>query len=134
MKIGGARREKGEWDGRHVVEKKRGPKAGQAAHGWMTCRGNRYKAWHGPRIAKALRFFLFGTAQILKNANPYFCPCPLTQVDRFMDSPPVLETDLSPHLEFVARGKVRELWEIDASRLLFVATDRISGIAFELSC
>lgn len=35
--------------------------------------------------------------------------------------------DLSEYLPLVASGKVRELYEIDAKTLLFVATDRISA-------
>ena len=37
------------------------------------------------------------------------------------------ETGLQDHLHLVAVGKVRELYEIDESKLLFVATDKISG-------
>ena len=33
------------------------------------------------------------------------------------------------NLRLLASGKVRELYELDASDLLFVATDRISGSA-----
>jgi phosphoribosylaminoimidazole-succinocarboxamide synthase len=39
----------------------------------------------------------------------------------------VLQTDLEDYLPLVARGKVREVYSIDDSKLLFVATDRISG-------
>lgn len=39
----------------------------------------------------------------------------------------VLDTDLSSHFPFVSRGKVREIWNIDERKLLFVATDRISA-------
>lgn len=40
----------------------------------------------------------------------------------------VLETELRDHLHLIARGKVRELYELDESTLLFVTTDRISGM------
>lgn len=40
---------------------------------------------------------------------------------------PVVRIDLKNYLPFVASGKVRELYEIDNSTLLFVATDRISA-------
>jgi len=40
---------------------------------------------------------------------------------------PVVKTDLDKHLTLLATGKVREIYEIDAETLLFVATDRISG-------
>ena len=48
----------------------------------------------------------------------------------------VVHTDLSRHLPLVATGKVRELYALDDGRLLFVATDRISGIgaAHEMIC
>ena len=39
----------------------------------------------------------------------------------------VLETELRDHLHLIARGKVRELYELDETTLLFVTTDRISG-------
>lgn len=39
----------------------------------------------------------------------------------------VLETDLRDHLQLIASGKVREIYELDESTLLFVTTDRISG-------
>lgn len=39
----------------------------------------------------------------------------------------VLETELQDHLHLIASGKVRELYELDESTLLFVTTDRISG-------
>ena len=42
---------------------------------------------------------------------------------------PVMHTDLQEYLPLVASGKVREIYEIDQSTLLFVATDRISGMA-----
>ena len=41
---------------------------------------------------------------------------------------PVTQTDLQDYLPLVASGKVRELYELDQSTLLFVATDRISGM------
>ena len=37
------------------------------------------------------------------------------------------QTDLQGALKLVARGKVRDLYEIDDKTLLFVATDRISA-------
>lgn len=40
----------------------------------------------------------------------------------------VLETDLRDHLHLIANGKVREIYELDESTLLFVTTDRISGM------
>lgn len=36
-------------------------------------------------------------------------------------------TDLQDALPLVARGKVRDLYEVDDKTLLFVATDRISA-------
>lgn len=39
----------------------------------------------------------------------------------------LMQADLSEYLRLVASGKVREIYEIDDSSLLFVATDRISG-------
>lgn len=39
----------------------------------------------------------------------------------------VLETDLRDHLPLIANGKVREIYELNESTLLFVTTDRISG-------
>ena len=41
---------------------------------------------------------------------------------------PVTQIDLREYLPLVASGKVRELYELDQSTLLFIATDRISGI------
>ena len=41
---------------------------------------------------------------------------------------PVMRIDLKKYLPFVASGKVREIYEVDESTLLFVATDRISGM------
>ena len=41
----------------------------------------------------------------------------------------VLHTDLGRHLPLVASGKVREIFDLKDGKLLFVATDRISGIA-----
>ena len=35
--------------------------------------------------------------------------------------------DLQGHLEKLASGKVRDLFEVDEQRLLFVASDRISA-------
>ncbi|KAI9737252.1 MAG: Bifunctional purine biosynthetic protein ade1 [Claussenomyces sp. TS43310] len=40
---------------------------------------------------------------------------------------PVLQTDLEGYLPLIARGKVREVYALDESNLLFVATDRISA-------
>ena len=39
----------------------------------------------------------------------------------------VMQTDLRQYLHLIASGKVREIYELDDSMLLFVATDRISG-------
>lgn len=39
---------------------------------------------------------------------------------------PLLES-ACPQLELISRGKVRDLYAIDAKSLLFVATDRISA-------
>ena len=39
----------------------------------------------------------------------------------------LVQADLSEYLRLVASGKVREIYEIDDSSLLFVTTDRISG-------
>ncbi len=36
-------------------------------------------------------------------------------------------TTTCPDLELIARGKVRDLYRVDANSLLFVATDRISA-------
>ena len=44
---------------------------------------------------------------------------------------PVLETDL-PGLSLLRRGKVRDVYTVDAARLLIVATDRISAFDFVL--
>ena len=43
-----------------------------------------------------------------------------------MSAAPILSTDL-PGLELLHRGKVRDVYAVDAERLLFVATDRISA-------
>ena len=43
----------------------------------------------------------------------------------------LMQADLSEHLRLVASGKVREIYELDNSSLLFVATDRISGKCLE---
>ncbi|ERF69438.1 Phosphoribosylaminoimidazole-succinocarboxamide synthase [Endocarpon pusillum Z07020] len=40
---------------------------------------------------------------------------------------PILQTDLERYLPLLARGKVREIYTLDDSKLLFVATDRISA-------
>jgi phosphoribosylaminoimidazole-succinocarboxamide synthase len=39
----------------------------------------------------------------------------------------VTNTDLQNSLPLVARGKVRDLYDVDDKTLLFVATDRISA-------
>ncbi|KAL2057888.1 hypothetical protein ABVK25_001505 [Lepraria finkii] len=39
----------------------------------------------------------------------------------------VMQTDLRQYLHLIASGKVREIYELDDSKLLFVATDRISA-------
>lgn len=39
----------------------------------------------------------------------------------------VVNTSLKDYLPLLATGKVREIYAIDESTLLFVATDRISG-------
>jgi phosphoribosylaminoimidazole-succinocarboxamide synthase len=39
----------------------------------------------------------------------------------------VTVTNLSGQYKFLATGKVRDLYEIDATTLLFVATDRVSA-------
>lgn len=44
-----------------------------------------------------------------------------------MDSSVVVKVDLQDKLRRVASGKVRDLFSIDDSTLLFVATDRISA-------
>ena len=46
---------------------------------------------------------------------------------------PVMRIDLKDYLPFVASGKVREIYEVDNSTLLFVATDRISGMIPKIS-
>jgi len=45
--------------------------------------------------------------------------------------PPIMETVLRDYLHLVASGKVREIYKLDESKLLFVATDRISGICLQ---
>ena len=40
----------------------------------------------------------------------------------------VLETSLGEHLPLLASGKVREIYRLSETELLFVTTDRISGI------
>ena len=40
---------------------------------------------------------------------------------------PLLKTDTKGYLPLIARGKVRDVYEIDSRSLLFVATDRISA-------
>ena len=42
---------------------------------------------------------------------------------------PVVQADLRDYLPLVASGKIRELYELDQSTLLFITTDRISGMA-----
>ena len=44
----------------------------------------------------------------------------------------VMQTDLRQYLHLIASGKVREIYELDDSMLLFVATDRISGECADL--
>jgi phosphoribosylaminoimidazole-succinocarboxamide synthase len=44
----------------------------------------------------------------------------------------VIQTSLREYLPLVASGKVREVYSLDDSELLFVATDRISGIAWPI--
>ena len=39
----------------------------------------------------------------------------------------VTHTELNKHLPLLGVGKVRELYELNSSELLFVTTDRISG-------
>lgn len=39
----------------------------------------------------------------------------------------VMCTDLADYLPLVASGKIREIYALEESKLLFVATDRISG-------
>ena len=39
----------------------------------------------------------------------------------------VIQTGLQDYLRLLASGKVREIYELDDTKLLFVATDRISG-------
>ena len=43
----------------------------------------------------------------------------------------LMQADLSEYLRLVASGKVREIYELDDSTLLFVATDRISGTCLD---
>ena len=40
----------------------------------------------------------------------------------------VVYTELRKYVPLLASGKVRELYDLGASELLFVTTDRISGI------
>ena len=44
---------------------------------------------------------------------------------------PVMHADLQDYLPLVASGKVREIYELDRLTLLFVATDRVSGMALQ---
>jgi phosphoribosylaminoimidazole-succinocarboxamide synthase len=44
-----------------------------------------------------------------------------------MNSPDALYESSIPHLKLLARGKVRDMYEIDAQHLLIVATDRMSA-------
>src|SRR6202522_1215769 len=46
--------------------------------------------------------------------------------------PVLLQTDF-PGLHLHASGKVRDVYELDSSRLLFVATDRISAFDYVLA-
>ncbi|KAF2665963.1 phosphoribosylamine--glycine ligase [Microthyrium microscopicum] len=45
----------------------------------------------------------------------------------------VVSTDLSKHFKHLSTGKVRELYEVDDSTILFVATDRVSAFDVVLS-
>jgi phosphoribosylaminoimidazole-succinocarboxamide synthase len=47
-------------------------------------------------------------------------------MDQFSPSPPLFETQISS-LKRVHQGKVRDIYDIDAEHLLFVATDRLSA-------
>src|SRR5437764_12091353 len=48
------------------------------------------------------------------------------RINRMSAVAPVVETSLS-NLKLLRRGKVRDVYEVDADRLLIVATDRISA-------
>lgn len=43
-----------------------------------------------------------------------------------MNPPAIVAIDLQGKLEKMASGKMRDLFEVDGERLLFVASDRIS--------
>ena len=49
------------------------------------------------------------------------------------DEQPLFESSLSS-LERVARGKVRDIYQVDSNRLLIIATDRISAFDSVLPC
>lgn len=49
-------------------------------------------------------------------------------MDSTSDMSPVVRTHLRDYLPLLAEGKVREIYALDDSTLLFVATDRISGM------
>jgi phosphoribosylaminoimidazole-succinocarboxamide synthase len=46
--------------------------------------------------------------------------------------PVILQTDF-PDLQLLASGKVRDVYQLDNERLLFVATDRISAFDYVLA-
>lgn len=48
-------------------------------------------------------------------------------IEQFIMVEALTKTDLQGALPLVARGKVRDLYEVDGKTLLFVATDRISA-------
>jgi phosphoribosylaminoimidazole-succinocarboxamide synthase len=47
--------------------------------------------------------------------------------DKLASINPIWKQSDCPDLTLVARGKVRDLYEVDDNSLLFVATDRISA-------
>lgn len=53
------------------------------------------------------------------------CICKKVNTIRRLTDIPVYSN--CPDLKLVARGKVRDLYEVDEKSLLFVATDRISA-------
>lgn len=50
-----------------------------------------------------------------------------SSIERSIMAEALATTDLQGALPLVARGKVRDLYEVDDKTLLFVATDRISA-------
>lgn len=52
---------------------------------------------------------------------------PTHQLNNFTMAQALTTTDLQGALPLIARGKVRDLYEIDDKTLLFVASDRISA-------